>query len=151
MTNRFSIARITRAGHVRFAQVKNGMDGHDHVVELRQNLVRKIERTIAQNVAFDPRKQAEAIELLVQLSNRRNLCAQLRLIDSVRLNRAPAVIGDAEILQAERLRGFRHFFERVVAVARDRVAVKRAPQIFLLDQFGERMLFGSLEFAGIFP
>ena len=29
-------------GHVRFAQVKNGMDGHDHVIEFRQNVVRKI-------------------------------------------------------------------------------------------------------------
>src|SRR5438093_10691127 len=106
-------------GHVRFAQIKNGMDGRDYVVELRQNVVWKIERAFAQNVAFNPSKQAKAIELFVQLSNRCNLCAQLRLIDSMRLNRAAAVIGNAEILQAQRLSGFGHFFERVVAVARD--------------------------------
>ena len=81
-----------------------------------------------------PGEQTEAVELLVQFANRGDLRAQFGFIDSVRLNRAAAVIGDAEILQAELLRGFRHFFERVVTVARGRVAMKRAAQIFLLDQ-----------------
>jgi len=52
----------------------------------------------------------------------------------MRLNRAAAVLGDAEVLQAKRLRRFGHFLERVVSIARDRVAMKRAAQIFLLDQ-----------------
>ena len=52
-------------GHVRFAKIKNRMNRRDHVVELRQNFIGKIKRSIAQNVAFDPSKQTKAIELFV--------------------------------------------------------------------------------------
>ena len=76
---------------------------------------------------------------------------QFFLVDPVRLNLAAAVIGNAEILQPERLCGFRHFFKGVVAVARQRVAVKRATQIFLLDQFRNRIFLGGFELAPILP
>ena len=59
------------------------------------------------------------------------------------------MFGDSEVLQAEGLRGFRHFFERVVPVARHRVAMKRAAQIFVLNSLRQRMFFGGLEFAAV--
>ena len=54
-----------------------------------------------------------------------------------------------EILQPEFLGGFGHFFECIVTVARNRMAMKRAAQIFLLDQFRQRVLFGRFEFAAV--
>ncbi len=70
-------------------------------------------------------------------------------IDAVGLNRTPAVIGDPQIFEAEFLRGFGHLFERIVTIARSRVAMKRAAQIFLLDQFRQRVLFGRFELAAV--
>ena len=61
------------------------------------------------------------------------------------------MIRDAEILQPEFAGGFGHFFECVVTVAGDRVAMKRAAQILLLDEFWQGMLFGRFEFAAVFP
>src|ERR1700720_4235836 len=139
------------SGHVRFAQTKSRMNGSDYEIELRQNFIRKIKRTVAKNVAFDSSKETEGVQLFVQLSNRGDLRDQFFLIEPVRLNLASAVIGNAEILQAERLRGFRHFFKGVVSVARSSVTMKRAPQVFLLNQFWERMFLGGFELAPIFP
>ena len=42
----------------------------------------------------------------------------------MRLDRAAAVIGDAEILQAELLRRRDHFLERIVTIARGGMAMK---------------------------
>ncbi len=67
------------------------------------------------------------------------------------LNGAAAVIGDPEILQPEFAGGFGHFFECIVTVACDGMAMKRAAQIFLLDEFWQGMLFGRFEFAAVFP
>ena len=61
------------------------------------------------------------------------------------------MIGDPEILQPEFAGRFGHFFECVVTVARHRMAVKRAAQIFLLDEFWQRMFFSRFEFAAVFP
>ena len=108
-------------GHVRFAQTKSRMNRSDYEIELRQNFIRKIKRTVPKNVAFHSGKKTEAVELFVQLSNRRDLRQQFFLIKPVCLNLAATVIGNAQILQAERLRSFRHFFQRIVAVACQRV------------------------------
>ena len=77
--------------------------------------------------------------------------AKLCLVESVRLDRAATVIGDAEIIQTELLRGFRHFFETVVTIAGAGVAMKCAAQIFLLDQLWDGMFLGGFKFTAIFP
>ena len=56
---------MIRLRHLRFGQVENGMDRGDDVIELRQNFVRKIERAVAQDVAFDSGEEPKAFELLV--------------------------------------------------------------------------------------
>ena len=111
------------------------MNGCDDEIELAEHVVTKIERAIAQNVAFDAGENAEcAVELAIQSANRSGLRTEFRRIDAVRLDGTAAVIGDAEILQAELARGGDHFLERVVSVARRRVAMERAAQILPLDQ-----------------
>ena len=59
------------------------------------------------------------------------------------------MIGDAEILQAEFLRGLGHLGERAAAVARGGVVVESAAQILRLDEIGQRVLFRRGEFAAI--
>ena len=69
----------------------------------------------------------------------------------VALNRAAAVIGDAEILQPKLAGGFGHFFDCVVTVACHCVAMKRAAQIFFFDQLQQRIFSRRFEFAAVFP
>ena len=120
-------------GHLRFGQIKNRMNGRDHEIQFGQNLIVKIEFAIAKNIALHSCKNPETVRFLVQFPNRRDLRAQLRRIDAVRLNRALAVLGNSQIFQAELLRRCRHFLECIVTVACDGVTMKRAAQIFLLD------------------
>src|SRR5260370_42325190 len=127
------------------------MNGGDHVIKLRQNFIRQIERAIAQNVTFNSRKDAKTIQLRVELSNRSDLEAQFCLVDAMCLDRAAAVVGDAQIFQSERLRSFRHLFNGIVSVARSGVTMKCPAQVFLLDQLWERMFSGGFKFAPMFP
>src|SRR5438045_9767806 len=65
------------------------------------------------------------------------------------LNGTAAVIGNAQILEPKFLGSFSHFIECVVAVAGDGVAMKRAAQIFLLDELRQGMLFSRFELAAV--
>src|SRR3954469_11585233 len=126
------------------------MNGCDDEIELAEHVVTKIERAIAQNVAFDAGENAEcAVELAIQSANRSGLRTELRRVDAVRLDRAAAVIGDPEILQTELARGGDHFLERVVSIARRRVAMERAAQILPLDQARQFVLRGRVELAAV--
>src|SRR5437868_4499924 len=106
----------------------------DDVIQLSQDFVGKIKRAIAEDVALDPGEELEIFEFGIQFPNARELDAQTRFIESARLDRAAAVIGDPEILQAEFLRSRRHLFERVAAIARRGVAMESAAQILRLDE-----------------
>ena len=125
------------------------MDRGDDVIELGQDFVVEIERAVAENVALDAGEEPEVFEFAIELSDRRDLRAQPRGIESARLDRAAAVIGDAEILQAELLRRRGHFLERIVAVARGGVAMESAAQIFRFDQARQRSRGGGLELAAV--
>src|SRR6266571_3175356 len=74
------------SGHIRFAQTKSRMNGSDYEIELRQNFIGKIKRAVPKNVAFNSSKETEAVELFVQLSNRRDLREQFFLVEAVGLN-----------------------------------------------------------------
>src|SRR4029077_14048711 len=102
------------------------MNGRHHIIELCQNFVWKIKRTIAQNVAFDTRKEAKAAQLFIQRPNTGDLEAQLRFVDSMCLSRAAAVVGDSKVLESQLWRVFPHLFDGVVPVARRRVTMKCA-------------------------
>ena len=56
------------------------MNGRNNVIELCQDFVRKIKRTVAQNVAFHTCKKAEAAQLVIQRPNAGDLEAQLRFV-----------------------------------------------------------------------
>ncbi len=118
-------------------QGESGMDRGDDVIEFGQQFVLEIERAVTENVALDAGKEPEVVEVLVELADHRDLGAQPGVIETARLDRTSAVIGDAEILQAELLRRRGHFFQRIAAVARGGMAMKRAAQIFRLDQSGQ--------------
>src|SRR5437773_9616455 len=103
------------------------------------------------NVAFNSCKHAKAMQLLVQFPDGGDLEAQFWFVDSMCLDRAAAVVGDAEILQPERLRSFGHLFDGVVSVARSGVTMKCSAQVLLLDQLRESVFVGVFELSPIFP
>src|SRR6266576_3390038 len=84
-------------GHVRFIQIKNGMDRSDDKIELGQDLIRELERPVSKNVALGPGKEPKSIEALVEFANVRQLNAQPRFIQSMALDCASAMVGDTEI------------------------------------------------------
>ena len=65
------------------------------------------------------------------------------------LNGTAAVIGNAQILEPKFLGSFSHFIECVVAVAGDGVTMKRAAQIFLLDELRQGVLFSRFKLAAV--
>src|ERR1043166_646065 len=112
--------------HVGFGKIENRMNGGDDEIQLRQQIVRKIKLPVAENVALDAGEKTKAIEFFIQLPNRRDLFAQLRLGQPVALHAAFAMLGDAEVFESELLRRGRHFFERIVTVTRDGVTMNCA-------------------------
>src|SRR6266542_813998 len=110
-----------------------------------------IKRTIAQNVAFHTCKEAKTAQLLIQRPNAGDLEAQLRFVQSMCLSRAAAMVCDPEVLESQVLCTFRHLFDRVVPIACSRMTMKCAAQVFLLNEFWQRMLLGGFELSPILP
>src|SRR3989442_12568914 len=102
------------------------MNGHNDVIELCQDFVWKIKRTVAQNVALHSRKNAEAAQLVIQRPNACDLEAQLRFVQSMRLDRAAAMVCDPEVLESQLLCSFRHLLDGVVPIACGCVTMKCA-------------------------
>src|SRR4029453_1072523 len=127
------------------------MNGRDDVIELCQDFVWKIKRTVAQNVAFHPRKKAKAAQLVIQGPDAGDLEAQLRFVQSMRLGRAAAMVCDPEVLESQLLCSLRHLFNRVVPIACSRVTMKCAAQFFLLNELWQRMALSGFEFTPILP
>ena len=84
---------------------------HHHKIELRQNLIIEVERTVAQNVALDSTENVNVGERALQFSNLRALDIESGSIQPVRLHRTAAVIGDANVFEAEFLCRCDHFLE----------------------------------------
>src|SRR5438477_11306089 len=99
------------------------MDGCDDKVELRQNLVVEIERTVPQNVALNSAENANVLQGTLHLADLRSLHLQPGRIKSMRLHRAAAVIGDSDILDADFLRRRVHYLDRMVPVTGKGLAV----------------------------
>ena len=96
--------------HLSLRKVKDIVDARDGVIELRENLVVEVERTVLVDVHLAAREDAEIrAEFLVKLLDFLHLCEQAFVIETVRLERCLRVIRDAQILQTELHRGIRHF------------------------------------------
>ena len=94
-------------------QVEDVVDAGDAVVELREDFVGKVERAVLENIHLAAGEEPEVpLERLVQRADLFDLREQPRLVEAVRLEGRLRVIGDAEILQAEFLRGVGHLGER---------------------------------------
>src|SRR4029077_5261305 len=139
------------AGHLNFTQIEYGMNGRNDVIELCQDFVWKIKRTVAQNVTFHARKKAKAAQLVIQCPNAGDLEAQLRFVQSMCLRRASAMVCDSEVLESQLLCSFRHLLDGVVPIACGRVTMKRTAQVFLLNKFWQRMVLSGFEFTPILP
>ena len=91
------------------------------------------------------------MQLLIQSPNAGDLEAQLRFVDSVCLSRAATMVCNSEILESQFLCGVRHLFDRVVPVACSGMTMKCAAEVFLFNEFWQRMFFGGFEFTPILP
>ena len=94
-------------GHASAGMLKPLMHGGDDVIEQRQRLVVEIERAVGQDVALGAEEDAETFlrELRVELLDFLGLLADALLVEAVGLPLRFAVVGDAEVLQAEVHRG----------------------------------------------
>src|SRR5207302_9853156 len=119
--------------HFRFAEIERRMHRSDDEIELRQNLIVEIERTVAQNIAFNSAENANVRQCALQFSNLRLLDLQPCGIESVRLHRAATVIGDPNIFEATSLRCCDHFLEAMSSVTAARMTMKRAAPVVQLE------------------
>ena len=71
-------------------------------------------------------------------------------VEAVRDGHGLAVIGQRNIFVAQILRRQRHFLDRVLAVARRGVHLQVAANVIQLDQIGQAMLGGRVDFARVF-
>ena len=127
------------------------VDGGNDVIEQRQRLVVEIERAVGQDVALGAEEDAEAFlgELRVELLDLLGLLADAFLVEAVGLPLRFAVVGNADVFEAEIHRGFGHRFDRLDAVAPGRVTMERAAQVGQLDELRQVAFLGGLDLAHV--
>ncbi len=97
-------------GHCGLAHFEGVVDGGDDVVELGEDFVGVIERSVFEDVAFDAREDAEVgTEFGVELVDSADLFEQLGFGKAACLDGAAGVIGNSEVLEAVVEGGVDHF------------------------------------------
>jgi hypothetical protein len=96
-----------------------------------------------------PAKMRKFIELGVQRLDFLDLRQQALFIEAVGLEGRFAVIGDAEVLQAEIMRGVGHLAQGGAAVAGGGVVVEDAAEVFELHQPWQAAVLRRLDLAGV--
>ena len=103
-----------------------GVQRQLHPVELREDVVREVERAVADDVALDPAEHAEGRELLVHRGDLLGLPAQIVAVEAWHDAHRTGVVADRKVLVAERPRRLGHLADGCAAVGRIRVAVEVA-------------------------
>jgi hypothetical protein len=94
------------------------------------------------------RKPSSAYSV-VQRLDLLDLGQQAFFIEAVGLEGRFAVVGDAEVLQAEIVRGFGHLPQGAAAVAGGGVVVEDAAEVFELHEAREAAVLGRVDLAGV--
>ena len=121
------------------------MQARDHDVQLRQQLVGKIEFAVGQNVHFAAGEKPEIApcrgDLFVDFFHRLELVAQARGVEAVGDERRFRVIGDGPVSapQFAHVRG--DVLQGVPAITPVRVVVQRALEIGPFDELWQLVLF----------
>jgi hypothetical protein len=136
--------------HLGLGEVEDVVNARHGVVELGQNLVGEVERAVFEDVHLATGKEMRAFELGIQLADLGDLRQQTLFIEAVGLEGRFAVIGDAEVLQAEVVGCLRHLAKGGAAIAGGGVVVKGAAQVFQLDEPRKAAMLGGVDLAGVF-
>ena len=135
--------------HGGFRHVEERVDAGDDVVEPGQELIVVVERAVLEDVDLGALDDLHALAFLVEL-------VDLGPLFSHRVGRQAAgdgerlrVVADAEVFEAEFLRGQRHLFQGGDAVAVGRVVVEDAADVRLLDEHREFLFLGDGDLIGV--
>ena len=137
-------------GHFGLGHGEGRVDARNDIIERGENLIRKIQRSILENVAFGAGEDAKIAVGSVEFRDAGDLRGEALFIEAVCLERCLRVVGDAEVFESEFLCGGDHVFESGAAVARCRVIVECASQVAPLNEVREFMFLGGIDFAPIF-
>ena len=110
------------------------MDGAHGEVEAFEDAFREVERAVFEDIHLSALEKNDAIERFVEPIDRANLASEPLRVEAMRNREAPAVIGDGHVLVAARAGGFRQTLQRVMPIARVRVAVEVAANLLQGDQ-----------------
>ena len=136
-------------GHFGFAEGEGRMDTGHHVIELGEDGVGEIERAVLEDIALGAAEEPESVEVLVQRSDFGDLLFQTGGVEAVGLDGGFAVVGNAEVFQAQFLRGSGHLGQRTAPVAGAGVVVERAFELLEFDQVRQLIPGRRLELAAV--
>jgi hypothetical protein len=125
------------------------VDGGAHHVETCEHLVRDVEGAVLADVHLGAREHPEAPELPVQLADGAHLLEQLRLVVSVGDAEIAGVVGDGDVVEAERAGRPGHLLEGGVAVAPVAVDLEIAAQVARRDQPGQSAGLCGLDLTAV--
>ena len=123
----------------------------DHNVELRQHFVVEVEAAVLEDVHFNARQDAEAVELLARLADAPRVGQGALFVHAVGDGDGFGVVGDGDVFVAARARRCRHLFDGVLAVAFGGVHLEVAADVGQLNQARQAPPGGRFHFAGAFP
>ena len=129
-----------------------GVDGHDRVVELPQDLVRVVEGAAVEDVALGPRQDRDRpFELLVERPDPGPVHPQGLGVEPLRDDERRGVVRDADVLVSPFNRRAHHCLQVVHAVRRVRVNVEVPADILELDEPRESAGPGGLDLPVLLP
>ena len=125
------------------------MDGADHHVELRQDFVGVVQRTVLQDIHFGARQNVNSQVPVVGGVDLFDMRRHALLVQAVGDRDCFRMVGDSDVLVAKLAGRFRHLFNRVLAVAGRAVHLQVALHVLQGNQLRQLMVFGGRNFAGI--
>ncbi len=110
-------------GHLLASLAEAAVDRGNHQIQLGQDLIGKVQRSIGANLQLDPVEQAGTVAPPVDRSNELPLLGQSLGVEAVGHTERLGVVGEHKVLVATRARRFPHLLDRRLAIAPVRVTV----------------------------
>ena len=127
------------------------MDGGDHEIEARKQLLVIIEASVGKDIALDTLEKVKILVLRIEGVDGRPLPQHVVRLKAPGVVGAFAVVADAHIRQAHLPGALRDGRKSGGAVAHVRMDVERPFHVGRLDEPGERARLGRLYLAHILP
>ena len=139
------------AGGLIPGHAKLTVDAGDDQIEGRQHFIRKIERAVTEDIAFDALENAKIVHPGIDRVDLGLLLLHPFGIQAVGIGCHFGMIGDHQVFIAQFLCRPGHLLYRMHPVAPEGVGVDHPAQIVHFQQLRKRLLRGGLYLAVIFP